>query len=210
MLSESTNSSSGISTFIFKFAVLLFVFGVFPVTIAYVVRNYNQNLQGITNKQQAADELQNTIQDEVKVLTQEDAVSLQKINNYIAGEWVNIEVEDYKIRYEPDNSFVEYLHGKKTGYGLWRITVNHNDPSDSLSEKETVSSTPEVIDYTTNDVYERAAFRPDPLVSFYLVKSHFESGRKLEPVKFRITYITDTKMTVVDPQGKLINFVHSL
>lgn len=210
MLSESTNSSSGISTFIFKFGVLLFVFGVFPVTIAYVVRNYNQNLQGITNKQQAADELQNTIQDEVKVLTQEDAVSLQKINNYIAGEWVNIEEKDYKIRYEPDNSFSEHLYSKKTGYGLWRITVNHNDPSDSISDKGEGSDASAVTDYSTEDIYERAAFKPDPLVSFYLVKSHFESGRKLEPVKFRITYITDTKMTVVDQAGKLINFVHSL
>ena len=206
----SDSSGSGLSTFIFKVFILVCFFGVIPVTISLVVYNYNQHAQGVINKQQAVEEVQIAVQDEVKVLTQQDAISLQKINNDITGDWVNPLEKGYRVRYEPDNSFSEYVGNRKSGYGLWRVTVNHVDPADALNNAGSENSTSTVTDYSGVDIYETAAFRPDPSVSFYLLKTQFESGKKLEPVKFRITYISDSKMTVMDPSGKLINFEHSL
>lgn len=207
MMSE--NPSSGLSTFIFKVFILICFFGVIPVTIAYVVKNYNQNAQGIINKQQAIEEIQVAVQDEIKVLTQQDAVALQKINDYIAGDWVTSKKKNYRIRYESDNSFSEYLYNKKIGYGLWRVTVKHNDAND-VPEYPSPDDISTSTDYSDVDIYEKAAFRPDPSVSFYLLRTQFESGKKLEPIKLKITYITNSQVTLVDSKGKLTNFERSL
>lgn len=187
--------SSGIFVFAVKFFTILIIFGGFPVFLTLIVKNYNRQAEGILLKRNNLESVQNAAIDEVKVLTQEDAVALQNINQYILGEWKSISDIGYKIRFENNNTFTEYKGDTRVGYGLWRATVTHRPDFQEVATS-TASSTTEkdfVSSINSSSVYK-------------ILRYQFESGKKSDPILHEIVLLNETRLTVINSSGLQISF----
>lgn len=175
---NTEGNTSSVWVFIVKFVIVLLIFGGFPVFLTLVVKNYNRQAEGMLQKRNSIETVQEEVLDEVKVLTQEDALALQNINQYILGDWKNPSDVDYRIRFETDNSFTEYKGERKVGYGLWRATVRRVE----------------------------AQGEQDKVAEYYIIRTQFESGKKSDPVIHKILLLDTTKLTVSQTDGTTINF----
>ncbi|HEY1037651.1 MAG TPA: hypothetical protein VGE62_03670 [Candidatus Paceibacterota bacterium] len=106
-----------------KVALLLVIFGFFPVFLAVVVYNYNNNASSLVQITSALDEEYSKASSSLVVLTQEQADILRRINQFSVGVWVDKSDQKARTIINPDNTFSEYEDKSKTAYGTWRAKV---------------------------------------------------------------------------------------
>ncbi len=189
---------SGFFAFFVKLLIVVLVFGAFPVFLVVVVKNYNRKAEGILEKRNALESVQVATQEELKVLTDTDIQAFQKITNTAIGEWKNPLDPEYRIRLEGDNTFTEYRGVEKVGYGLWRASVKRKEPTENTNQQSTTSS--------STSSYETENISGDPNVSYYIIRTQFESGKKTDPVYYEIILLSDSKFSVSLADGSMINF----
>jgi hypothetical protein len=195
---------SGIFVFLAKLLIIVLIFGAFPVFLVEVVKNYNKKAEGIIEKQRALEDLHSGKDNtEVSVLTESDARAFQSISNTVVGEWKNPLDPNYRIRFENDNSFNEYRGDQKVGYGIWRVRIEHRDIDIQSDNKR--ASTTNASDQPT-DLSLSSYIGSNAEASYYIVRTQFESGKKLDPVKYEINLLNDNAFSVSLPDGSVINF----
>jgi hypothetical protein len=189
---------NGFFPFFIKIIIAVCIFGVFPVFLTLVVKNYNQQAEGIIQKHSDLEELHVSTEGDVRVLSEEDARVFEKVNQYAIGEWSNPLDPGYKVRFETDNSFNEFRGEKKIGYGLWRASVEKVAPEVTASSSSEVSST------TISSL--EGYINTNQGSAYYILRTQYESGKKLDPVKYKIILLTNYKFSVALEDGSMINF----
>lgn len=142
--------TSGLFSWTIKLIIIIFVFGVFPAMVVVIAKNYDEKANSIAEVQKAlikqqedfldkknnvvgADSvagasINNTsgaggINNEYKILTAEQADSLQKINSFISGNWKSKDDDLKSFSINPNGNYDEYYSDKKVSYGLWSSNV---------------------------------------------------------------------------------------
>ncbi|MBU3668693.1 MAG: hypothetical protein FGM57_01855 [Candidatus Taylorbacteria bacterium] len=182
---------SGFFVFATKLLIALFIFGLFPVFLTLVVRNYNHRAEEIIQTSTVTDTMQSKAVEDIKVLTQEDADALQTINQHVLGDWKNPLDPEYVLRFETDNSFVEFRNGKTVGYGLWRASVKKNDFEYGSEPVAT-----DTVSFIT----------PSNSSSYYIVRNQYEGGKKVDVLLHKVILLNDMKLTVLQADGSMIRF----
>ncbi len=132
--------TSGLFSWIVKFIIIVSVFGVFPTMVVIIAKNYDAKAGSISdvqialikeqedfmdrkNKSNSDADADGTYNNEYKILTPEQADSLQKINSFISGSWKNKDDDLKYFSVSPNGNYEEYYSDKRVSYGLWSSDV---------------------------------------------------------------------------------------
>jgi hypothetical protein len=107
--------------FLYKVTVITFIFGVFPVILLVLIDNYTRYAKGEVAENIIQREIALKAVEDGRVMSQAEATTLRRINESIAGIWINERDEENLLEIGQNNTFAEYEDGEKKGFGTWRI-----------------------------------------------------------------------------------------
>lgn len=125
-------NTSGFFSWLIKLFIIIFIFGVFPVMVVVIAKNYNTKAKSMSDVQKALIERQDKLNNKdntnngdetFKILSSEEANDLQNINSYIVGTWNNHDDETEIFAVSANGNYDDIYLNKKTGYGLWSADV---------------------------------------------------------------------------------------
>lgn len=144
----------------------------------------------------------------LKILTKQEVETLDKIRNFIGGEWFSEHDGRYKIVIDLQNQFKEYYDDVEEGYGSWKVFSSM--PSDvTLSEDSvyvtknsaatntgTTTSDPEYSAYTTEQYNN-----PLPEPKYFFQKEQQEEKYRGRVYTYQIQQLDTEKFILVYSNG---------
>lgn len=195
---------------IVKFSFLVLLIVGFPYLVVRVGLGYKQKAITVIEKEkQTVVRLEGGDTAEgMKILTKEEVETLDKIRNYIGGEWYSEHDGRYKIVIDLQNQFKEYYDDIEEGYGSWKVFSSM--PSDvTLSEDSvyvtknsastntgTTTSDPEYSAYTTEQYNN-----PLPEPKYFFQKEQQEEKYRGRVYTYQIQQLDTEKFILVYSNG---------
>ena len=155
-----------------------------PYTLMLIFQRYENKAIGVVDQQNAVvsqfttDSTSNnspssdSSNGKIKVLTQEQADTLNKIRDILQGNWVSEQDGRYKLNIDSTSKFTEYYDNNKEGYGIWKVlpqTVLNNKEMQSVD----TSLAPTSVSDTQNSdntiyIFQKEQYEPDHIGEIYL------------------------------------------
>ncbi|MDQ5912023.1 MAG: hypothetical protein QG568_236 [Patescibacteria group bacterium] len=229
----SQKGGSPLSHLSIKFIFLLLLFIGFPYALIKTSINYQNKASGIIGQEQAVVKIQTEKQEDIKVLTQVEANTLNKINEFIQGTWVSEYDGKYKLEINTQNKFNEYYEGVKEGFGVWRAysavpesvslsdgpdfiyKVNENkdidnqasnDSSADMSDKSSSTNSAQSPNYSAYSKTQFESGNPgEP--KYYFKKEQYEPGHQKEVYIYQIQQLDTEKLILIFKGGTGKNLV---
>jgi hypothetical protein len=193
----------------------------FPYFLVKVSLNYKNKAAGIIEQQNSIVQIQTGDIDaskSVKILSQEEADILRRINESISGIWISEFDGRYKIAVSQNNTFEEFYDNKKEGFGTWRAfsaskgSVNLSEKPNRIVENKDqelvdtqISSDPAFTAYSSQNSSQNKTTEPE----YFFQKQQFEAEHKGEVYIYQIQQLDSEKFILVfgGGAGKPLIFV---
>lgn len=217
----SSGSKFFIPTAILKLFFLLILFVGVPYAMAALFKKYESKATGIVGQQtDLIDAFSDTdsrdfsnsnflgaasVQDETgatgtnrraggvgpKVLSHVEAETLQKISEFIQGEWVSGQDGRYRMSIEPNNRFNEYYDNIKEGYGIWKLYSSVKVSAESESG----------FGATSTKQTDRQTESSEPEYEYFFQKEQYEPNHKGEIYRYNIQQLDDQQFVLIYTAG---------
>lgn len=181
--------------------LILLIIGV-PYFVVTVSLNYKNKASGIVDMEHKVIEIQTETEKEIKILTQAEADTLNKINTMIEGVWVSEFDGRYKISIDANNKFDEFYDGVQEGFGVWRAFSGSQDLV-KVSDQHTYIDTNSDFENTGVDSGQSSSTNNsvdvvNPNIYSAYTKSQFEHSGSQEP-----KYFFQKQQFEADNKGKI-------
>lgn len=164
----------GTLSWVFKWSVLVFIFGIFPIGILALIEAYGRYSRGEVAESIIQREIASRAIEDGRVMSQDEASTLQHINESIVGLWENKKDPKSLLQFRYNNTFNDFYDNRRRGFGTWRAY-------------SAVSRTLEG---------ERAG---EP--SFHIEKVHYESGDNNKK-QYTVKRLDDSGLLLVDEKAQ--------
>lgn len=198
MKQGNTSTFSPVS-FAVKIALILFVFGIFPIFVTIVAVNYRNQARVIVeapNRLREQAMIEEMIGDETggaSILTREQAETMRDVRLYIVGRWVSLQDKNYSVDILPNNTFKDKDGDIIVAYGIWNSHVSSTSSSNIKFDS--------AQDFSANSVSNKTD-------SYYLTKTHLEPNHKDEKFSYEIMQLDqDRAILYYTGNGKVLYFV---
>lgn len=171
-----------ILTAIVKIGFLIGLIVGVPYALMLIFQKYEDKAIGVVEQQNSvvsqfsstssADGSTSDSTGKMKILTQEQATTLNKIRDILDGNWVSEQDGRYRINIDSTSKFTEFYDNKKEGYGIWKVL-----PQTVLTQKEMqsvdTSLTPTSVSDSQNTdntiyIFQKEQYEPGHLGEIYL------------------------------------------
>lgn len=217
-----------VSTLSIKVAFLIVLFAGVPYFLVSVSNKYQKKAEGVLDQESAVVEIQTESTKELKVLTQIEANTLNKITDFIGGTWISEIDGRYRIQISSDNKFEEYYDDTKEGFGVWRVFSGvkedvdlSNSPEIANESSNHISSisnhtagSPEETTSNTSSAYTKSQFEStsEKESKYFFQKQQYEPSHKGEKYIYQIQQLDTEKFILVykGGAGKPLVFVRPI
>ena len=210
----------GIFHVIVKIVFLVTLLVGFPYLVVRVGLGYKQKAITVIEKERAeVVQLQaGDYAEGIKVLTREEVETLDKIRNFIGGEWYSEHDGRYKIVIDLNNQFREYYDDIEEGFGSWKVfssmpqDVTLSEDSVYVSDTHITASSTEYIsdpEYSAYTTEQYNSTKPEP--KYFFQKEQREEKYKGLTYVYQIQQLdTDVFILVYkNGSGKQLRFVRN-
>lgn len=203
-----------ILTTVVKVAFLIGLIIGIPYVLMLIFQKYEDKALGVVEQQNsvvsqfASNSASNGSLDsdnpngKIKVLTQEQANTLNNIRDILQGNWVSEQDGRYRISIDSTSKFTEYYDNKREGYGVWKVlpqTVLNNKDKQSVDSSLAPTS---VSDSQNSDntiyIFKKEQYEPEHRGEIYLYQI-----QSLDDKKFVIVF-NGVQIDNIQPRQPLV------